>query len=127
MNVSSLAHSYPLSPSPAAARHQLRRTLESADWAGDVDGVVLAVHEALMNSYRHAGGVTYAGYALHGRVLVVEVRDCGPGFDVDPYVERHPDAMAERGRGLWLISQIATGWDVHHRDGETSFVLRFQP
>lgn len=101
--------------------------LEEAEWPGDVDAVVLAVHEALMNSCRHAGGVTSASAGLDGPELLVEIRDAGRGFDVDRHAAQPPDAMAERGRGLWLISQIAHSWAVRRHDGETSFCLRFQP
>ena len=101
--------------------------LDAAHWPGDIDAVVLAVHEALMNSYRHAGGVTSASMGLDGPDVCVEIRDAGRGFDVDHHAGHAPDAMAERGRGLWLISQIAQSWDVTRRNGETSLCLRFQP
>jgi anti-sigma regulatory factor (Ser/Thr protein kinase) len=89
--------------------------------------VVLAVHEALMNSQRHAGGATAAMVGLDGPAVVVEVRDEGPGFDVARHAEAAPDPMAERGRGLWLISQLANSWEVLRFDDETCLRLRFDP
>ena len=80
MIASSLTRPVPLSPQPAAARHQVGRLLADAGWAGDPDTVILAVHEALVNSQRHAGGVTGATVAIDGSAVVVEVRDRGRGL-----------------------------------------------
>ena len=120
-------HSCALSPQPGPARHQLLELLEHADWPGDVDAVVLAVHEALINSLRHAGGATSASAGLAGRELIVEVCDAGPGFDVEGHAGDRPDAFAEQGRGLWLISQIAASWELHRDNEETCLILRFRP
>ena len=50
--------------------------LEAAEWPGDVDGIVLAVHEALTNAQRHAGGATSATAAVQdSSSLLVEVRE----------------------------------------------------
>ena len=122
-----LVNARALPPTPGPARRALQSLLESNHWPGDVDSVVLAVHEALMNSVRHAGGPTSAAAVMEGPVLVVEVRDRGPGFDVDDQLRHPPDPMAERGRGLWLISQIAESWEVLHGEGQTTLRLRFRP
>src|SRR5919199_918695 len=100
----------PLSPQPARARRELRSFLESKAWPGDVDAVVLAVHEALINSVDHAGGINSALAKIQGRAVVVEVSDQGPGFEPKPPVTP-PDPLAERGRGLWLIDQLAASWE----------------
>jgi anti-sigma regulatory factor (Ser/Thr protein kinase) len=122
-----LAQPRALPPSPSAARRELQSILEGARWPGDVEGVVLAVHEALMNSHHHAGGATAASVGLDGSSVVVEVRDSGPGFDVGRHTADPPDPMAERGRGLWLISQLAESWEVLRADDETCLRLRFGP
>jgi anti-sigma regulatory factor (Ser/Thr protein kinase) len=127
MNASSLAHTRTLPPFPGAARRELQDLLEDANWPGDVDSVVLAVHEALMNSQRHAGGAISACVGLDGTEVVVEVCDGGPGFDVPRHAARPPEVLAEQGRGLWLISQIADSWDVRKQRGETCLTLRFRP
>ncbi|MDQ4098724.1 MAG: ATP-binding protein [Actinomycetota bacterium] len=117
-----------LSPVPAQARRELQALLESTDWPGDTADIVLAVHEALINAQRHAGGATSAVAAVQDeRALVVEVRDEGPGFDVEEHARQAPDPLAERGRGLWLITQIAAGWEVQRQGRETCLRLRFQP
>jgi anti-sigma regulatory factor (Ser/Thr protein kinase) len=120
-----LARTHALPPAPGAARRKLESLLDEADWPGDVEGVLLAVHEALINSHRHAGGAVSAQVSLQGEDLVVEIRDRGPGFDVSRHTGSRPDALAEQGRGLWLISQIADSWDVRRDRGVTCFSLRF--
>ncbi len=129
MNASLTTDSLPLSPEPGRARHQLRRLLRNWGWPGEVDAVVLAVHEAIANSNRHAGGATGASVesGRDGRTLVVEVRDSGPGFSFNHYAGRPPDPLAEKGRGLWLISQIAESYAVQRADGETRLRMRFRP
>ena len=127
MDASGLSHHHRLPPTPGRARQELRSLLEAADWPGDVDSVVLAVHEALINSQRHAGGALSAEACIEGRDLTVVVRDRGPGFDVGTHASSAPEVMAERGRGLWLISQIADSWSVQRDREGTRFSLRFRP
>lgn len=127
MNASPTAHRRRLPPVPGAARRELQSLLNEADWPGDVDSVLLAVHEALINSHRHGGGAVSAQVFLDGQDLFVEVCDQGPGFDVSRHASRPPEALAERGRGLWLISQIADSWNVRQDRGGTCFILRFRP
>ena len=101
---------------------------EARSWPGDIDAILLAVHEALINSQRHAGGATSATVEVEdGTALVVEVRDEGPGFDLAEHASDPPDPLAERGRGLWLITQIAVSWDVRQQEGETCLRLHFKP
>lgn len=127
MNGLDLARNTLLSPTPVEARQEIQSLLESSDWRGDVDEVVLAVHEALTNALRHGGGITSAVAALHGQELLVEVKDAGPPFDPNRHTRRPPDPLAERGRGLWLISQIAASWELHRRRGYNCLRLRFAP
>jgi anti-sigma regulatory factor (Ser/Thr protein kinase) len=122
-----LAQTRWLSPNPTQARRELLALLRGSGWPGDVEGVCLAVHEAIMNSERHAGGATSAVARTNGQTLVVEVHDAGPGFDIDRYADRPPEPLAEQGRGLWLISQIADGWQVDRSGGKTRLQLTFVP
>ncbi|HEX6597251.1 MAG TPA: ATP-binding protein [Acidimicrobiales bacterium] len=125
-------HLYPasyarrLSGSPARARADLRALLASAKWPGDVDAAVLAVHEALTNAIDHGGGVRHVTAAVEGSVLEVEVCDSGAGFSVGRSSKR-PEPLAERGRGLWLISRLADGYDVTTTSAGTCLRLRFLP
>jgi anti-sigma regulatory factor (Ser/Thr protein kinase) len=125
MIASSLTRPVELSAEPAAARRQLARLLDDAAWDGDADAVVLAVHEAMVNSQRHAGGVSHATAGLDGRTVVVEVADKGGGFGV-PESPDMPDAAAETGRGLYLIRRLATDAEVVRSNGEVCLVLRFE-
>ena len=121
---SSVTRPYDLSVQPTAARHQVRRLLADAGWDGDVDAVALAVHEAMVNALRHAGGVTAATAAVDGGTVVVEVRDRGEGFVV-PATAEMPDPAAESGRGLFLIRRLTSAASVTRSGDEVSLVLRF--
>ncbi|HTJ76338.1 MAG TPA: ATP-binding protein [Acidimicrobiales bacterium] len=125
MIASSLTRPVPLSPQPAAARHQVGQLLADAGWAGDPDTVILALHEALVNSQRHAGGVTGATVAIDGSAVVVEVRDRGRGFVV-PESPAMPDPSAERGRGLFLIGQLADRAEVSRAGNDVCLHMRFE-
>ncbi len=120
-----IAPLHALSPIPARARHELHVLLRSAGWPGDCDSVVLAVHEALINSLRHAGGATSASAGVSGSAVVVEICDAGPGFDIDRHAHRPPEPLAESGRGLWLISQLAAHWEVQRHGGQICLRLEF--
>ena len=126
MFVTALAPSVSLSDEPAIARRQLAETLGDADWRGDVEGVLLAVHEALVNSLRHAGGVTRATACFDGESLVVEVWDRGRGFRI-PRGTSVPDITAERGRGLFLMRRLATDVRVVRSGADVGLLLRFDP
>ena len=93
-------------PQPATARRELARLLADARWNGDVDGVVLAVHEAMVNAQRHGGGVTRATAGFEGR----QGRRRDRPTAARASSSRSPamaDITAERGRGLFLIRQLA--------------------
>ena len=125
MVASSLTRRVELSLQPSTARRELSAFLGDSRWDGDVDAVVLAAHEAMVNAHRHAGGVTRATAGFDGRAVVVKVTDAGPGFRIPTSRGEVPDVDAERGRGLFLIQELAD--DVHvMRDGrEVSVLLRF--
>ena len=125
MIASSLTRPVALSNHPAAARRQLTRMLDDAGWNGDTDAVLLAVHEAMVNAQRHAGGVTRATAGLDGRAVVVQVADKGKGFRL-PESPDMPDAAAETGRGLYLIRRLAADAQVVRSNGEVRLVLRFE-
>jgi len=125
MKVSALVHTVELSRQPGAARRELTDLLLGSRWNGDIEAVVLATHEAMVNSNRHGGGVTRAAAGLDGAHLVVEVCDHGHGFDF-PKSPEVPDIGAERGRGLYLIGQLSTDAVVVRAGGEVRLVLRFK-
>ncbi len=125
MVTSSLTRPVELSPQPTAARRELARLLGDARWDGDADAVVLAVHEAMVNAQRHAGGVTHVAAGFDGEALVVEIADRGPGFGL-PTSCGVPDVDLERGRGLFLIQQLAEDVRVVRAGPEVRLQLRFE-
>jgi anti-sigma regulatory factor (Ser/Thr protein kinase) len=114
-----------LSVEPAVARRQLEMALTAQAWGGDIGDVLLAVSEALVNAAQHAGGARRAEAWLSESSVVVRVCDRGPSFDPAPYVERPPDVLAERGRGVWLMSRVADACEAHVEPDGGSVVLRF--
>ena len=127
LSTSALARPIDLSLRPTAARRQLEAFLRDERWSGDVDAIVLALHEALVNAGRHGGGARRAEAAVSpdGSELTISVCDQGGGFEAGPFVRRSPQPMAERGRGLWLISRLTTSYEVRRVEGGTEVVMRF--
>ncbi len=124
MMVSDLARPVELSHQPAVARRELAGLLARSHWHGDVDAVVLATHEAMVNANRHGGGVTRATACMDDNQVVVEVSDHGRSFDF-PNALALPDVTAERGRGLYLIRQLAADAFVIRAGAEVRLVLKF--
>lgn len=109
------------------ARGKLGEFLSAADWPGDVDTVLIAVQEALINAERHGGGLREVRTRLRGGVLEFQVADHGAPFDPTPYTAHEPDVLAERGRGWWLIAQITAGYEVAVEPQGCRVHLMFSP
>jgi serine phosphatase RsbU (regulator of sigma subunit)/anti-sigma regulatory factor (Ser/Thr protein kinase) len=108
------------------ARDHLERLVAEAGWTGDADLLLLAVQEALTNAVRHGRGLRWATAVVSDDEVVVEVADGGEEFDPGPYLRGTPDAMVERGRGLWMMGQLASAVDVRHDGDGNTVVLRFR-
>jgi anti-sigma regulatory factor (Ser/Thr protein kinase) len=68
--------------------------------------LVLAVHEAAVNTLTHGGGPGRLRIWPDGDALVCEIS--GGGVIDQPLVGRvRPSLEQERGRGTWLIQQVA--------------------
>lgn len=127
MCVTAIPRPVALSPTPGVARRQLAELLTLAGWSADaMEGVILAVHEALVNALRHGGGIRRAAAGFVAEALVVKVWDHGDGFDI-PRSTAIPDRLAERGRGLFLMRNLAGDVKVARRGAETCLQLRFDP
>ena len=124
MTPPNLATPTTLSLRPTRARQQLENLLGRQKWPGDIDAVVLAMHEALVNAQRHAGGAVRLEVRVDGPTVVLEVFDRGPGFRL-PSPPVPPDPMAERGRGLWLMCRTSSRCDVRREGGQNCVCLRF--
>ena len=125
MSSSSLTRPVELSLQPAAARRELMKLLADEAWAGDVDGVILAVHEAMVNSQRHGGGVTGARVCVGLDTVTVEISDRGGGFAV-PETPAMAEATAEQGRGLFLIRRLTAEAQVVQAGPDVCLTLRFE-
>jgi anti-sigma regulatory factor (Ser/Thr protein kinase) len=124
MPVSALPRRVDLSSQPSDARRELAGLIADANWEGDADGAILAVHEAMVNSQRHGGGLVRATACFDGPALVVAITDRGEGFDV-PKSPDLADLAAERGRGLFLIRHLTSDARVVREGPEVQLILTF--
>ena len=104
---------------PASVGHA-RRLVAAALAASGHDDLVevasLLVSEVVTNSLLHAGTQIRLGCTRQGGGVRIEVFDHSP---LMPSV-RHYDPLATTGRGLGLVSTLASSWGVHpHEDGKT--------
>lgn len=105
-------------------RHRVVELLESVPMARDACfDVALAVSEALGNAYDHAlaeGGVLSVR-AYDDRV-VIEVTDCGEGYEIAP--DEEPDETEERGRGIKLMRMLVDSVEVRKRTDASGTYVR---
>jgi serine/threonine-protein kinase RsbW len=103
----------------STARRQVRYELGCAGVAPTVlNDVEVIVSELLGNSVRHAhpiaGGVVLLGWRVSRDEVLLQITDGGSGRDVVP---RHEGLMAESGRGLHIVEQLARIWGVSTHAG----------
>ncbi|MEV6650050.1 ATP-binding protein [Streptomyces sp. NPDC051219] len=107
------------------ARKLLLGTMETAGVDPDISyDLSVALSEACANAVEHGGddgsGASSGAYRvtayLDGEKCRIEVTDSGPGFPARraPRTAVRPPAMAEHGRGLCLIEELAD--HVHFRN-----------
>jgi anti-sigma regulatory factor (Ser/Thr protein kinase) len=84
---------------------------------------VTAVNELMANAIRHGGGRGDLRIWVDG-ALLCEVRDNGPGFAAESYVDRHdrPAPSGEGGMGLWIARQMTDGMEI--ASGPSGTVVR---
>lgn len=77
---------------------------------------ITAMGEAFENAIYHAKmppGIatpTSVEVIITSTIIQIRIWDSGPGFNLEKYVKELPESVplhAERGRGLWIINQIA--------------------
>ncbi|BCB91684.1 ATP-binding protein [Phytohabitans suffuscus] len=78
----------------------------ASDW-------VTAVNELMANAVRHGGGTGDLRVWVDGQ-LNCEVRDNGPGFVAEPYVERRerPVPSSDGGMGLWIAREMSDRMEI---------------
>ena len=132
-------------PALSALRRELGDYLRRhAEPDSDVSDAELIVEEVVGNAIRHAGGPTWVSVSWREVEPTLRVLDLGPGFDpallasaaegplgvldagtedLDPdgsdsqdaSYELDPAAMAEGGRGLFLVTHLAPALEAHAR------------
>lgn len=102
----------PLGPSSVPlARRIARHSLRDAGIQDPevLDTVELLVSELTSNVANHTNGQATLSVVRIGTIVRVEVCDLEPAADP---VKQRIDVTAERGRGLLLVSSLATSWGV---------------
>jgi anti-sigma regulatory factor (Ser/Thr protein kinase) len=132
---------------PALRREVVAYLRRHGEPGSEVDDAALVVEEIVGNAIRHAGGPIWVSLAWREVAPTLTVRDLGPGFDParlaraateplgvldagteDLAVDRpdledprslvaEPEALAEGGRGLFLVTHLATALEAHARGG----------
>jgi anti-sigma regulatory factor (Ser/Thr protein kinase) len=83
-----------------------------AEPGSDVDAAELVFSEAVGNAVRHAGAPVWVSLTWHDVEPTLTVYDAGPGLDPDQLddparAQAVGDPVAESGRGLFLIRELA--------------------
>lgn len=86
-------------------------------------GVIFS--ELIANAVRHAPGAVSVSLELSGDDVILHVIDNGPGFDYHPSLPQN--IWAESGRGLFLVSQLATRVEVERLPGLGSHIAATLP
>ncbi len=105
-------------------RHRVVELLETLPLGRDaVYDTALAAGEALGNAYDHAGA---AGCVLNVRAyedrVVIEVCDCGGGFEIAP--DEDVAESEERGRGIKLMRMLVDSAEVRRRTDVQGTMVR---
>jgi DNA-binding NarL/FixJ family response regulator len=106
---------------PLSVRHArwfLRSTLREWDLGEMVADAELVVSELVTNAITHANSAPELRLLAMGSTVRVEVLDDGAGTP-DP---KPPSASGEHGRGMHLISAVATAWGVELVPGDGKIV-----
>ena len=108
-------------PLAAPAARRLVTTFATEISKDCLDDATLMISELVNNSVEHGGAgpgsfVTLAIDVSEG-VLMVEVRDSGPGFVPPASLAFEADLETTSGRGLRIIAALADGWGITTDDG----------
>jgi anti-sigma regulatory factor (Ser/Thr protein kinase) len=103
----------PAATTPAAARAFARDAVAKGRATVHVDDLALVVSELVTNAVLHGTGDVTLELTVDENAVRVEVHDESPG-EVGA-MERPP--QAESGRGLLLVSRLATRWGTRSAGG----------
>lgn len=108
----------PSSPqSPAAARAAIRKMCATAQLTSDVtDTASLLTSELVTNAYQHGGGAMMMAADVNGTQLRVSVIDTDDHLPTVSAPATDSLSPTDRGRGLLMVSALATRWGTKVRD-----------
>ena len=91
----------------SSVRRLVMQVATAAGLTGDaLPDFVLAVQELMTNAVRHGGGWGRVRLGRTENLLICTVTDYGAGFRADPASVDAPAAVAEGGRGLFLVRRL---------------------
>jgi anti-sigma regulatory factor (Ser/Thr protein kinase) len=98
----------PVSQAPGEARRFVRQHAAELGFPNSADDATLIVSELVTNAIQAAPDCpAWVSVRAAGRYLILEVRDCSP----KPPEFKPVDYMAEDGRGLRIVDQLAAFFD----------------
>lgn len=97
---------------PAAARAVVREAVERGRAGVRIEDVALVVSELVTNAVIHGRGDITLDVVVGPDAVHVSVEDAGP----EPPTPRAAEPADESGRGLLLVSRIASQWGVRPVD-----------
>lgn len=109
-------------------RERIEQLARSMPFSSDaVFDLTLAAGEALGNAADHTCGdgilATVSGYPDR---MVIEVADCGQGFDPEAEGDASPCECAERGRGIKLMRLLVDSVSIQPRSAGCGMVVRLE-
>ena len=108
----------------AATRQHLGLLVDRMQFTpDDAFDLMLAVGEAIGNAVDHADGCSLVEVACYADRAVVEVSDCGEGFEAQS-VPAPCDRFAERGRGIALMQLLADSVTIAPKPSGTGTAVR---
>jgi serine/threonine-protein kinase RsbW len=115
------------SASVPMARRILATTLSTVGVTDECRAdILLALAEACANAVAHAKAADSYEVTVNidDAECQIEVVDAGPGFDYVVPMPDEPPALAESGRGLFIIRSLADDFDLRP-NGPTGTMIRF--
>ena len=107
---------------PARARRAVRERFARELTSSELDDATLIISELVSNALEHGEGAIRLRLAVDRRGMQGEVVDDGAGFEAEA---REQGVQELRGRGLWLVSILATTWGIHDGSSHVWFELEF--
>jgi len=107
---------------PALARSAVRERFARELTISQLADATLIISELVSNALEHGDGAIGLRLSVDRTGMQGEVVDDGAGFEAEV---REQGVEELRGRGLWLVSTLATKWGVHDGSSHVWFELEF--